>query len=66
MLDELFIWRSNVAGAYYYYITEPGKTYEDTLIDVYNYAKDLNIPYRLTYDPQMMLLFASSLYFFFK
>eukprot|EP00052_Salpingoeca_macrocollata_P034590 m.12039 g.12039 ORF g.12039 m.12039 type:complete len:746 (-) comp6683_c0_seq1:50-2287(-) len=33
-------------GAYYYYQTEPNKNYEDTLIDVYNYAKAQGIPYR--------------------
>ena len=31
-------------GAYYYYQTEPGKNYEDTLLDVFNYSKEMNIP----------------------
>lgn len=34
-------------GAYYYYVTEKGRNYEDTLLDVEKYAKDKNIPYRL-------------------
>lgn len=33
-------------GAYYYYQTEPGKNYEDTLIDVKLYADKVGIPYR--------------------
>ena len=33
-------------GAYYYYQTEPGKTYEETLLDVAAYAKRAAIPYR--------------------
>mmetsp|Transcript_14835 Transcript_14835/g.43962 ORF Transcript_14835/g.43962 Transcript_14835/m.43962 type:complete len:865 (-) Transcript_14835:64-2658(-) len=33
-------------GAYYYYQTEPGKDYEDTLYDVADYAKEQKIPYR--------------------
>eukprot|EP01062_Namystynia_karyoxenos_P072843 TRINITY_DN693_c0_g1_i1.p1 TRINITY_DN693_c0_g1~~TRINITY_DN693_c0_g1_i1.p1 ORF type:complete len:850 (+),score=240.54 TRINITY_DN693_c0_g1_i1:91-2550(+) len=33
-------------GAYYYYQTEPGKNYEDTLIDVQAYAKKVGIPYK--------------------
>jgi hypothetical protein len=31
-------------GAYYYYQTEPGKNYEDTLYDVYDYSKEMKIP----------------------
>jgi len=33
-------------GAYYYYVTEKGQTYEETLLAVDKYAKDSNIPYR--------------------
>ncbi len=30
-------------GAYYYYQTEPGKDYEDTLLDVATYAQQQKI-----------------------
>eukprot|EP00041_Stephanoeca_diplocostata_P026733 m.726077 g.726077 ORF g.726077 m.726077 type:complete len:768 (-) comp23028_c0_seq53:2351-4654(-) len=33
-------------GAYYYYKTEPNKTYEETLIDVKHHADALGIPFR--------------------
>eukprot|EP00051_Salpingoeca_urceolata_P021745 m.344479 g.344479 ORF g.344479 m.344479 type:complete len:749 (-) comp19854_c2_seq17:290-2536(-) len=33
-------------GAYYYYQTEAGKNYEDTLIDVHEYAQKEGIPYK--------------------
>eukprot|EP00730_Choanoeca_flexa_P001442 TRINITY_DN10639_c0_g1_i1.p1 TRINITY_DN10639_c0_g1~~TRINITY_DN10639_c0_g1_i1.p1 ORF type:complete len:746 (+),score=195.33 TRINITY_DN10639_c0_g1_i1:3-2240(+) len=33
-------------GAYYYYQTEPHKNYEDTLLDVYAYAQEEQIPYK--------------------
>lgn len=33
--------------AYYYYLTEAGKNYEDTLLDVYNDAQIRQIPYRM-------------------
>lgn len=33
-------------GAYYYYLTEPNRTYEDTLLDVAVYAQAAGIPYR--------------------
>jgi hypothetical protein len=33
-------------GAFYYYHTEPNKTYEDTMIDVKTYADSVGIPYR--------------------
>lgn len=33
-------------GAYYYYNTESGKNYQQTLIDVKTYADDAGIPYR--------------------
>ena len=33
-------------GAYYYYNTQPGKNYEQTLYDVKDYAVAQNIPYR--------------------
>ncbi len=32
--------------SYYYYQTEPNKTYEDTLLDVHAYAQAERIPYR--------------------
>ena len=32
-------------GAYYYYHTEPNKTYTDTMLDVVKYAKMSGIPY---------------------
>ena len=35
-----------LSGAYYYYVTEKGLNYEETLIDVDKYAKDNNISYR--------------------
>lgn len=33
-------------GAYYYYQTEPNKTYEQTLYDVKDYADAQGIPYK--------------------
>eukprot|EP01079_Euglenida_sp_SAG-EU17-18_P001622 gene1621-2852_t len=33
-------------GAYYYYNPEPGKTYDQTLLDVQAYARSEGIPYR--------------------
>jgi len=33
-------------GAFYYYFTEHGKNYEDTMIDVKAYADSVGIPYR--------------------
>jgi len=35
-------WTDN--GAYYYYLTEPGKTYADTMIDVYDYINSIKLP----------------------
>ena len=32
-------------GAFYYYHTDAGKSYEDTLLDVYAYSKEKKIPY---------------------
>jgi len=43
-VNYLGYWTDN--GAYYYYLTEEGKNYEDTLVDYLSYAKSLNIPYR--------------------
>lgn len=43
-LNYLGYWTDN--GAYYYYNTELGTNYEKTLKDVYDYAKQNNIPYR--------------------
>ncbi|CAH1277104.1 Hypp9481 [Branchiostoma lanceolatum] len=37
-------WTDN--GAYYYYHTESGKNYEDTMVDVMAYTKEAGIPYR--------------------
>ncbi|XP_064616666.1 uncharacterized protein LOC135480695 [Liolophura sinensis] len=42
--NYLGFWTDN--GAYYYYLTEKNKTYEDTIIDVKTYADEMNIPYR--------------------
>ena len=33
-------------GAYYYYVTEQNKTYEETILDVQQYAQNMGIPYR--------------------
>eukprot|EP01012_Entosiphon_sulcatum_P006732 TRINITY_DN13233_c0_g1_i2.p1 TRINITY_DN13233_c0_g1~~TRINITY_DN13233_c0_g1_i2.p1 ORF type:complete len:763 (+),score=129.91 TRINITY_DN13233_c0_g1_i2:23-2290(+) len=33
-------------GAYYYYVTEPNKNYEDTLVDVKAYSQAKGIPYK--------------------
>ncbi|XP_025087035.1 uncharacterized protein LOC112559815 isoform X2 [Pomacea canaliculata] len=33
-------------GAYYYYATEPNKTYEQTILDIKNYADSVSLPYR--------------------
>jgi len=33
-------------GAFYYYTTEPGKNYEDTLVDVQSYAEKAGLPYK--------------------
>lgn len=33
-------------AAYYYYLTEEGKSYEETLVDVWAHAKEQRIPYR--------------------
>ena len=33
-------------GAFYYYTTEAGKNYEDTMLDVAAYAKTAGIPYQ--------------------
>lgn len=35
-----------ILGAYYYYLTEQNKTYEDSMLDVKNYADSQSIPYR--------------------
>jgi len=34
------------SGAYYYYNTEDGKNYEQTMLDVRDYAHTKNIPYK--------------------
>lgn len=33
-------------GAYYYYLTEQNKTYEESMLAVKTYADSQNIPYR--------------------
>nr|KAG5688829.1 hypothetical protein BaRGS_017061 [Batillaria attramentaria] len=43
-LNYLGYWTDG--GAYYFYQTEPNKTYEQTILDVYNYSLSLNLPYR--------------------
>ncbi|XP_062593083.1 uncharacterized protein LOC134254572 [Saccostrea cucullata] len=43
-ISHLGYWTDN--GAYYYYLTEQNKTYEDTMLDVKKYADSQNIPYR--------------------
>lgn len=35
----------DIDGAFYYYLTEPGKNYEDTLIDVHTYAQSEQLPF---------------------
>jgi len=41
-LKYLGYWTDN--GAFYYYNTEAGKNYEDTMVDVYNYITSINLP----------------------
>ena len=43
-LNYLGYWTDN--GAYYYYHTESGKSYEDTMLDVKKYVDDNHIPYK--------------------
>ena len=43
-LNYLGYWTDN--GAYYYYHTEDGKSYEDTMFDVKKYVDDNHIPYK--------------------
>ncbi|PVD22557.1 hypothetical protein C0Q70_18373 [Pomacea canaliculata] len=48
-INYLGYWTDN--GAYYYYNTEPNKTYQDTMLDVRAYSLQSNVPYRyLQYD----------------
>jgi len=35
-------WTDN--GAYYYYLSEPGKNYAETMVDVYDYIKSIDLP----------------------
>jgi len=35
-----------MSGGYYYWKTEPGLNFEDTMIGVYNYSSHNRIPYR--------------------
>lgn len=42
-MSHLGYWTDN--GAYYYYRTEPGKNYSETLLDVKSYADKQGIPY---------------------
>jgi len=43
-INYLGYWTDN--GAFYYYATEKNKTYEQTVFDIKEYSKSLNIPYR--------------------
>ncbi len=43
-INYLGYWTDN--GAYYYYLTEEGKSYDQTLVDVRSYADERSIPYR--------------------
>lgn len=43
---EMPLFNVIVLGAYYYYLTEQNKTYEDSMLDVKNYADSQNLPYR--------------------
>lgn len=43
-INYLGYWTDN--GAYYYYMTEANKTYEDTMLDAKAYADQLRLPYR--------------------
>ncbi|KAL4218854.1 hypothetical protein ACF0H5_021442 [Mactra antiquata] len=48
-ITHLGYWTDN--GAYYYYNTETGETYEQTMYDVKNYADKVKIPFRyIQYD----------------
>jgi hypothetical protein len=42
LIQYLGYWTDN--GAYYYYITEPNKTYSETMIDVYKYVVSTGLP----------------------
>jgi len=42
LIQYLGYWTDN--GAYYYYTTEPNKTYSDTMIDVYKYVTSTGLP----------------------
>jgi hypothetical protein len=42
--NYLSAWTDN--GAYYYYNTEPGKNYEQTMLDVKAYLLSLDLPVR--------------------
>jgi hypothetical protein len=42
--NYLSYWMDN--GAYYYWLTEQGKTYQDTIFDVITHVSDNNIPFR--------------------
>ncbi|CAL1533037.1 unnamed protein product [Lymnaea stagnalis] len=43
-LTHLGYWTDN--GAYYYYVTETNKNYQDTLLDVQHYSYQSRIPYK--------------------
>ncbi len=42
---------NNFLGAYYYWLTEPNKNYEETILDVIENSNELRIPYKtIQYD----------------
>ncbi|XP_067661072.1 uncharacterized protein [Haliotis asinina] len=48
-INYLGYWTDN--GAYYYYLTEKGKNYQDTVLDIKSYIEQLGIPVRyIQYD----------------
>ena len=48
-LTNHYIGYSTDNGAYYYYNQEPGKNYQDTMLDVHTYLRELNIPIRYSW-----------------
>ena len=57
--NYLSYWMDN--GAYYYWLTEPGKTYQDTVFDVIKHVSDNNIPFRYNYSSAKFFVKALSL-----
>ena len=59
IVSTLGWWTDN--GAYYYYLSEPGKTMQTTVVDVLAYWKQLNLPTRhVMYDSWWCVARASS------